>query len=753
LETQNQDSIKATEDKLSPTAVAEDKDLEATEWQDRFRNLYQYKRQARIAHSDNRREMAIDEDFYDKIQLDAEDISVLTERRQPILVYNIIKNIINWILGTEKKARVDYRILPRNKADVPDARAKTKVFKYLEDVNLSPYHRSRAFEGCIKAGVGWLEEGVRNNGDEPIFMRSEEWRNMWFDHLGVSLDGSDWRYCFREKWIDLDILTKMWPEKESQLKTVAENVNSLYPFLPDDVSILDEASEFDFEFNIDRSLGLAGDWSRPRLKVTEMWYRMPAVIQILRQRDPDTPYGALDGAPFRKDQPDHQYLVRGKYFTIAETYRMVIRQAIWTGSVYLQDIMSPYNHWRFPFIPMFCYRRKRDNMPYGVIRDLRDPQIDLNQRKMRSLFLLTAHQIEYEKGTIDDPVKAQEEANRPDGMIELNEGALAANRFRRVDHITEAEAQLTLAKEDVEFSKDISGIMDESLGKQTNAISGKAVTARQLQSHTTSGVYFDNYYLAFQLEGETKNALIEQFMDQEKEVLVSGEKSKDDFLTINKKNGNGQIENCITRSKARFIVGKQDFRESLRIAMFETLSELVSNLSQTMPQEALALLDMVVEGMDDLPYKDELVARIRKINGQRSPEEEEMTDEEKAQAEKEEQALIEQKNLLSQIKIAAMKAQADRLEGEAVKFKVDASMKKIEGFIKALEAAGIVQNNPALAEAADSLIADAEKIPIEEPSDNQGRTLQQNAANSLQQQNIPSPRQLTQQPIQQTGGM
>ena len=377
-------------------------------------------------------------------------------------------------------------------------------------------------------------------------------------------------------------------------------------------------------------------------------------------------------------------------------------------------------------------------------------QIDLNQRKMRSLFLLTAHQIEYEKGTIDDPVKAQEEANRPDGMIELNEGALTGNKFRRVDHITEAEAHVELGKEDVEFIHAISGITDENVGNATNAISGKAITARQLQGHTTSGVFFDNFYLSFQLRGEIENALIEQFMDQEKEVLVSGGKSKDEFLTINKNNGNGEIENCITRSKARFIVGKQDFRESLRIAMFETLSELVSNLSQTLPNVALALLDMVVEYMDELPNKDELVTRIRKINGQRSPEDEEMTDEEKAQAEQSQQAKTEQENLLTQLKLASMKVQNDRLAGEALKYRVDAQMKKLEGFIKALEAAGIVKNNPALTEAADSLIEEAEKISDETPQGKQGGADQQQG---MPQQNAPAARQLNQQPIQQpTGG-
>jgi hypothetical protein len=76
------------------------------------------------------------------------------------------------------------------------------------------------------------------------------------------------------------------------------------------------------------------------------------------------------------------------------------------------------------------------------------------------------------------------------------------------------------------------------------------------------------------------------------------------------------------RTKEDFVVAKQDFRETIRLSMVETLSELVMGMAQTMPQVALSLIDMVVELMDDVPNKDEIIARIRKINGQSGPEDE-----------------------------------------------------------------------------------------------------------------------------------
>ena len=370
--------------------------LQTEEAQANFRKLFQWRRQARVAQAENRTQMAIDEDFYDGIQLEAEELQILLERGQAPLTFNVVKNTLNWILGTERQSRIDYRVLPRKKKGAGMAKTKTKVLKYIQDVNKAEYARSEAFTEAAIAGLGWLETGARNT-DEIIMLRSERWRNMWFDHLSIRADGTDMRYVVREKWIDLDIVLAMFPEFESDLKVLAEGVNSLYPYHPDDTVITDNASEFDLESDLDSLFGGPFDGTRQRIKVVEMNYRMPARVQIMRARDDDTPYGSLDGAIYRPELEDHRYLVEGGYFSTTDSNRMVVRHAMWAGRTYLQDRMTPYNHNMFSFTPIFCYRRKRDNMPYGIVRDIRDPQSDLNRRKSKSLFLMSANQIVMEE--------------------------------------------------------------------------------------------------------------------------------------------------------------------------------------------------------------------------------------------------------------------------------------------------------------------------------------------------------------------
>lgn len=686
-------------------------ELQTEDKQKRLRDLETWRRQARIRQSENRTEMAMDEDFYDSIQYDETDLAVLKDRNQAPLTFNVIKNVVNWILGTELKSRIDYRVLPRSKKWSAEAKVKTKTLKYVQDVSYGEFIRSQTFADCIRAGLGWMEVAVRANRDEPIFMRSESWRNVWFDHCGRDPLCSDWRYIFRERWVDLDIAQSMFPAWKQELQTEAEKVNTLYPFIPNEIALPDDASEWDVELEMSVLTGGVGE-SRERVKFVEGWYRMPEAIKKLEMRDPDTPFGALDGTIYRKDNPDHEYLVKGRYFSTVDAVEMVVRQAIWTGKTYLQDVLTPYNHNRFPFIPMFCYRRKRDGMPYGVVRDLRDPQSDLNKRRSRALAILSVNQMLYEKGAFDDVQKAHEEFQRVDGMVEVQDGKLGAVQIRK--DIAMAKGHVELAKDDELFIYKSAGVTQENVGEVKKDLSGKAIGKLQEQGQTGAGIFFDNYYFAFQYAGEILCSLTEQFFDTEKEILVTGDQtSKDEFVTINEWTDDG-IRNSITREKGRFVVSKQDFRETIRLSMFQMMSELVQQLSQSMPQVALALLDLVVEYMDALPGKEEMARRIREINKQQAPDED-LSEEEKAKVEQDKQAMAAQQQAMQQIQqamiqaeLAIKQADASGKMAQAIKTHVDTKLQELTGYLKALEVAGAINMSPGLVRAADSLIGESQ---------------------------------------------
>ncbi len=680
--------------------------LDSDEYQQRFKKLQQWRRQARVAQADNRTEMATDEDFYDGIQMSPEDLQILVDRAQPALTFNVIKNAMNWVLGTEKRNRTDWRVLPRKKADSSSAKVKTKLLKYVNDASKAEYARSEAFTEAACAGIGWIECGARNT-DEILYARSERWRNVWYDHLDTSLDGSMMRYVIREKWVDLDVIQAMFPEREGELKVLAESVNSLYPYHPDDTVITDDASEFDLESDLDSLFGGPFDGMRERIKVVEMEYRVPQRVQIMKIRDEKTPFGTLNNQIYREEYPDHKYLVNGGYFDLSDATKLVVRRAMWAGRIFLQDDLSPYYHNRFSFIPVYCYRRKRDNMPYGIIRDLRDPQSDLNKRKSKQLFLLSASQVVVEKNAVDDFMDFHDELQKADGIAVVNEGKM--NNWRELKHDAKIGEHAQMAQDDERFIHSISGVTTDTEWQSRKELSGKAIGLMQNQGMTAHGVIFDNYYFSLQCMGEVTLSNVEQFYDQEKEVRITGDQHRDEFIEINKVGLDGTVENSITNEKSDFIVGKQDFRESIRQSMLEQMLELINNMAKVSGDVALALLDLALELMDDLPNKEEAVARIRKINGQRAPEDE-MSPEEKVQVEQNEMRLAQETEVAKQLQQALLQVKILEGQSKATKNSADAVIKKLEGFIKALDVAGTVGVAPNLVRAADQIIAEAQQI-------------------------------------------
>ena len=140
-------------------------DLDSDKKHELHRLLLSYYRQELDRQSENRFQMAIDADYYDSIQWSETEAAALKDRGQAPIVYNVIAQTVNWVLGTEKRGRSDFKILPRRKDEAKGAELKTDLLKYLSDVNRLPFSRSRAFEDAIKVGIGWLEDGAQDEDD------------------------------------------------------------------------------------------------------------------------------------------------------------------------------------------------------------------------------------------------------------------------------------------------------------------------------------------------------------------------------------------------------------------------------------------------------------------------------------------------------------------------------------------------------------------------------------------------------------
>lgn len=640
----------------------------------------------------NREDQAIDEDFYDNTHWREDDANAVRDRGQVPLVFNVIATTVDWVLGTEKRGRSDFHVLPRRKEDAKPAERKSQILKYLSDCNRTIFHRSRAFADAVKAGIGWLEDCYEDDdGAEPIVSRYESWRNMLWDSTAQSLDIEDGRYVFRSKWVDLDIAKAIFKDRAGLLDMSARDSEPL--FLSGDYG--DEAMdrpEIEME-RIGSSSRMPNRYTRERVRIIEAWYKVPAMVSRVSG-------GMFTGEIYDERSPGHADAIKSGDAEVRERTAMRVHVALFTTQGLLWNGPSPYRHNRYPFTPIWGNRRGRDGMPYGLIRRLRDLNEDLNKRASKALFLLSTSRVIADEGAAEDMDELFDEARRPDANIVKKTG----KEVRVETEIELADAHTNLMARDAQMIQQAAGVTDENLGRKTNATSGIAIERRQDQGSLSTSHYFDNERFAFQVQGEKQLSLVEQFMSERKQFRITNMRGKPEYITVN----DGLPENDIVRSKADFVITESDWRSSMREAAAAELMDLMIKLAPANPQLVMVMLDLVVESTD-IHNREEIVRRIRELTGMADPDAEEPSEEQIARAKQaEEQAQLER-----QMQEAALRktiSEAVRNEMQAFKAKAEtvrANIASLGGPKRgAVDIAADVMAVPAIAPAADEIMRD-----------------------------------------------
>lgn len=637
----------------------------------------------------NRARMARCEAAYDSEQWSYEDAEELKARGQDAVVYNEIKPTIDWLIGTERRSRVDFTVVANEgptdsdedleSAD-EDAQNKTKLMKWLDQCNKAGFERSWAAEDAFKAGIGWLEVGISGKkGDAPVFVGAVPWRDMLWDSVGSTHRSTrNGRFHFRIKVVDLDVAKAIFPGKHAELERcvqVGDNLQVFSDWYAGIGGLISGMDSFDQIGNdLDDVTTSPVDMfnTRKRVLLLECWSREP----IARDDKADT--------------------------GLNEPVNFAVHVSIMTEHDTLLEAPSPFNHDQFPFVPVWGYRHRRTGLPYSPIWPLLGPQTGLNKRMSKSLFEANANQWEIEAGAIDPEAmsadEVRDELNDPNGMVVWAHGALSGSKVRKVEHRGKASEQLGLAEADRQTLRSMSGVTGENRGERTNSTSGKAVLAKQDQGSLLTAELFDNILYAHQLEGELKLSVAEQVMAAPR-VIPSVDGAPGERIRLNQPQADGTYLNDITKRAARFTVGEQQWKQTYAEAAFETLMTMLTQLSTAAPQAVINLLDLVFDMHPNLPKKRAIVARMRSINGQADPDGK-LTPEQ--QAEMEQKKAVAKANFEAQM--AKLVADVQEAQAKGAVLRSEAVLKRLTSVYEAAQAASVLATMPELAPVADAIL-------------------------------------------------
>ncbi len=600
--------------------------------------------------------------YYDGKQLTPQVLQSLKDRGQAPLVFNLIGPTIDAVLGIEAKTRTNWIVRPDNDDSIEVAEALSEKLNEASRTSLADRGCADAYAAQVKTGLGWVE--VNRNSDpfdSPYRVNYVSRNEISWDWHAKRPDLKDCRYLVRDRWLDEDRALLAFPMHK---ELIGLSVNGWRNFgawsdnQPQNLIQLSHAYAESQETVLDPSTWW--DTDRRRIRVFEVWYRKYQSGTVLKLND-----GRV--IEYNKANPLHNVAIASKAAQpIVGTFPKM-RLCYFMGCHRIVDLPSPLPHDSFPYIPLWGFREDGTGIPYGLIRRMMSPQDEVNARRSKMMWLLSAKRVIMDKDASTMSIEElTDEVQRPDGVILLNPSRVNKDQyaFRVEQDFQLASQQFEIMVEAQKMIQETAGVFSALMGKQDGgADSGVAIASLIEQGGTTLAELNDNYRFGRRLVGEQLMALIEQDMGREPQEVATnvGKADKTKIISLNQRTDDGFITNDVQRSKKQVVLDDIQATAGYRAQVSARLFELAATLPDDIKA---AVLDIIVDSTD-IPQREELVKRIRKITGtgvdpaDMTPEEAaEMKRKQQVQAETESLALEQLRETVNKLKAEAAKNQS-----------------------------------------------------------------------------------------------
>lgn len=630
--------------------------------------------------ADNRKMRRRCEAAYDQEMMSAEKRAEIEARGQTPVHYDRITPQIDWLLGTERRMRIDFKVLPRDdlsEAARQMAEVKTKSLKWIDDTSYAGFHRSEAADDTFKAGMGHIEVYAKHEGNGRYIPAKTHvpWRMCVHDSLvhNKMMDGQ--RFFFRFKPVDTDYALAMFPDKRQQILKASidtSNVSRMMTWMNLPGTVVD----------LETMLGRAAD---------DPATAMPTDFFNSRQRVLLVECWSLE--PFSQN---------GQY-SLSDPVGMRARMSIMTEEEMLFQTWSPYRHNKIPFVTYWAYRNKETGLPYSPIRRHLDKQEGLDRAMTRAVHDISTDQLLIEESAIGKKMNLEQirdELDDPGGIAVVADGAISQGRIKERRGIEKAEPHFMLADRLARDIDESASVNKQSRGLGSDRTSGKALDLREAQTNVLTAELFDNLLLGHKLEGELTLQVAEQYMVEPRVIPVRGDRGQLDALAINQWDGT-QFQNDMAGPASQFIIDEQPWRASLQQGQFESMMEVIKNLASVAPNVVLALLDIFFE-FADIPNKQTVLERIRMVTGQPGPDNQRTPEQLEAQKR---QAVLAATEF--QAKLSELQGIIRRSEAENKQLEADVVLVKLESLAQAAAVAQQFATVPALAPVIDETLRSA----------------------------------------------
>lgn len=621
-----------------------------------------------------RDEAAMAAAYYDGKQLPQALMNLYKERGQAPIIFNMVAPTIDGVLGMEAKTRTGWVVRADGDEDLEIAEGLNEKLNEAARMTKADQATAEAYAGQVKTGLHWVEVNKNTNPFEyPYRVQSVHRREIYWDWHAKRADLSDARYLVREKWLDLDQAITAMPKHKELLENAytgwehwAKNFESFNNLSEDLVHAYSDYQETTIDETTWR------DSYRDRVRIFEVWYRRWLKATVMTMPD-----GRV--VEYDKNNRIHVAAVANKLVKVSTGMFPKMRLAYYVGPHRIMDMASPLPHNGFPYIPFWGFREDGTSIPYGLIRRMMSPQDEINARRAKMYWLLSAKRVIMDSDATDMSVQeVSDEVQRSDAVVILNPKRQNrdANAFRVEQDFQLAAQQFTAMKDAEEMISRTSGVFNSMLGDgDSDAKSGIAISSLVEQGTVTLAELNDNYRFARREVGDHLLALVKADIGRDRhEVKVDVNKPKPTKTIIlndrvQDELGGSYVTNDVTTTKARVVLDDIQATAGYRAQ----ISNRLFDLAATLPEDMRAAIMPIIVDTTDIPQREELVKVLRRLTGAEI-DPATMSEEERAEMEARQQQEAKQRDQ----EFRKIEAEIEDLQARSAKAKAEIESKKYD---------------------------------------------------------------------------
>lgn len=536
------------------------------------------------------RDASLDYHFREGDHYTSEELAAFAERKQPPTKRNEIAPIIERITGQLIQTRQVATFLGRNTpADDLIGSLSQDYLRFIDQINLYEFEEQDVVDDGLVGGVGWLKIEPRMNelGQMQIRERARNPFNIFCDPYSTRYDPNEEgeaKFIAEGRWMDLEDAIALWPEKDQELRQLMHGHGyAIESFTQVSDTLRNEA------------MAVYIDYKRQRIRPFEVWYKRKLKLYHLFEKDRMIPIPV----PLDNTQANDLIKALGTKLTKKPIYVDRMHVGVYVAGILVYHDFSPHKTNLFPYVPFYFHRRKNGE-PISLCRRLVPINESINKRESKALALLSNRQTIAEKNAVEDIERHQIEKAKPDGYLEVTEGALSNNKIVIRDNLDLGQGQMSLLQEDKDSLRRVSGHGNESMGMPSEVRSGTGIARKQMMSNLIVTPTLNNLRRTRHLKARLCFAYQQQYLTEEIAFQLTDDPNAARTVTISR----GDIAAMKERIYDIVIVETKDWA-----TVREQQTEMLLTALPQLAQHGAWMVKLGIQ-LSDLREKDGLIKMI-----------------------------------------------------------------------------------------------------------------------------------------------